>query len=258
VGDSALAIDVGAVLDADDTHDAFLREYPVGDPLSAASRRVIPLDRSLKWLTDDARGVEQRTDEKLHDRGGHLRRKPGERSLGCWRNLEAPGAHRCRYFVRSSSAVTALPASRSASALRIARIAFGSDTSPRLRRRTQFPPTAPSVITDASWSLQTAVTPKGTNQTADPEAIHRLAFGHARWTAPDRPGPMGWRIYHLHCLWMSDVISGPTHAAEVVLGEVDEATVTIAHAFRNQRGGICDLTSPTRGITSCSSRSSLP
>jgi len=126
-GDSALAINVGAVLDPDDSHNAFLGHDPVDDPVGATSRHVIPLELSLKGLTDEAWSLEQRTEEKLDDRGGNLGREPGKYSFGCGRNLESPRAHRCRYFARSSSAVTTLPESRSASALRIARIAFGSD-----------------------------------------------------------------------------------------------------------------------------------
>jgi len=74
VGDSALAINVGAVLDPYDLHNALLRHNPVDDPVGATSRHVIPLELSLKGLTDEAWSLEKRTDEKLDDRGGNLGR----------------------------------------------------------------------------------------------------------------------------------------------------------------------------------------
>ncbi len=51
-GGSAGSVDVGAMFDPDDSHDALVRDDPVHDPVGAAARRVVAGELPTEWSAD--------------------------------------------------------------------------------------------------------------------------------------------------------------------------------------------------------------
>ncbi len=111
---SAGSIDRGAVVDAVHDHDTVLVEDLLHDPVSAAASGVQTVQLPLKQRADTVGIFDQCAEHELYDRRGSALREAGQLPLGGPRNLKLIGrrvlAHRFRYRLRSSSAVTTSPA----------------------------------------------------------------------------------------------------------------------------------------------------
>ena len=112
------------MLDPDDAHHIILGYQPVGDSVCAPACGVVSGQLALKRLTEALGCRQQRADHELDHRRSDSLGESSQRALRRRRQPQLP-CHRDKYLALSSSALSALRLSMSASARRISRTARG-------------------------------------------------------------------------------------------------------------------------------------